>query len=295
VNELHVKKILKTLVPIKIIMIVAVVAYLNHQLYFGEKVVDAVEAAAPPSEDAVKPGPEKLAKGKPANDSPQGEKPVEVKPGGKKVAGSGSTSENPVVKTPISPARKSFLEGVLNLPDITDTASKAEEIGKYLSLAERKKQQVEERLTLLESREGQLKRIEEVIDEKLARLEDERLFFSQTIQKEKLVQADRLETLVSLYAKMEPKKAGPVFESLDRDLVVALFNKMEKKTVTRILEAVTPPRSIDLTEYFGRIRSGKEYDILKEMNVSLRSAFNDCKGMPAEEVSSSNSDPIKAK
>jgi hypothetical protein len=84
---------------------------------------------------------------------------------------------------------------------------------------------------------------------------------------------------------MDPKKAGPVFENLDKDLVVALFNKMEKKTVTRILEVVTPPRSVLLTEYFGRIRSGKEYDLLKEMNMSLRAAFDECKGLPASELS----------
>ena len=52
-----------------------------------------------------------------------------------------------------------------------------------------------------------------------------------------------------------------------------------QETVTRILEVMPADKSRDLTEYFGRIRSGKEYDLLKEMNQSLRTAFDECKGL----------------
>ncbi len=244
-NDLQIKKLLRALIPIKIMAIAAIIAYTNNLFYIGEKSLTAVE-----------------------------------EPTTAKDASAISTSAgDPTTDAAAEPKRKSFLDGLLNLPDISDNDSKKEEIGRYLGLAERKKQQVDDRIGLLDSREQQLKRIEALIDEKLAKLEEERLFFTQTVQKEKIIQEDRLEKLVELYAKMEPKKAGPVFEALDKDLVVALFNKMEKKTVTRILEVVTPPRSVELTEYFGRIRSSKEYDLLKEMNVSLRGAFDECKGM----------------
>ena len=79
---------------------------------------------------------------------------------------------------------------------------------------------------------------------------------------------------------MEPKKAAPVFETMDKDLVVSLFKSMKKKQVTRIMELMDTQKSVEITEYFGRIGSAKEYDLLKEMNQSLRLAFNDCKEPP---------------
>ena len=39
-------------------------------------------------------------------------------------------------------------------------------------------------------------------------------------------------------------------------------------------------KSVSLSEYYGRVRSMREYDVLKEMNQSLRKEFDDCKGMP---------------
>ena len=78
---------------------------------------------------------------------------------------------------------------------------------------------------------------------------------------------------------MEPKKAAPIIENMDRDLVVALFKAIGQKQITYILEAMDPQKSVELTEYFGRIRSGKEYDLLSEMNKSQLEEFQDCKGM----------------
>ena len=60
---------------------------------------------------------------------------------------------------------------------------------------------------------------------------------------------------------MEPKRAAPVFEELDRDLAVALFKNLKKKQVTAILEKMDPDKAVTLTEYYGRVKSGAEYDL----------------------------------
>lgn len=172
---------------------------------------------------------------------------------------------------------KSFLENLLDLPTLDPDKIKKDEIGKYLSLAEKKKAQVDERIVVLEQKEKQLQALEASIDVKLQKIDDERKFIGQTIQQEKDLKGERLTRLIELYDKMEPKKAAPVFEKLDKDLAMALMKGLKQKQVTTILEFVTPEKGVELSEYFGRVKSLREYDTLKELNQSLKSEFQDCK------------------
>jgi|LauGreDrversion4_2_1035121.scaffolds.fasta_scaffold34794_3 flagellar motility protein MotE (MotC chaperone) len=183
------------------------------------------------------------------------------------------------VKSEAKP-RQSFLSNLLDLPELNPESIKKEELGRYLDIAERKKRQIEDRLSNLSRREEQLKGLEHSIDEKLKKLDEERRFFAETIQKEKDLKGERLDKLITLYAKMEPKKAAPVIEKLDKDLVVELFKQLPQKQVTAILEVMPADKSVSLSEYYGRVRSMREYDVLKEMNQSLRKEFDECKGMP---------------
>ncbi|NRA44225.1 MAG: hypothetical protein HRU09_04620 [Oligoflexales bacterium] len=178
---------------------------------------------------------------------------------------------------------KNFLESLLTLPELDVNKSSKDEIGRYLTLIDQAKQQVEQKMGVLEHKLKQLRSLESNLDEKISRLDEERKFFAQTIQQEKKIQKERLDDLVGLYEKMEPKKAAPVFEAMDKDLVVAIFKKMKKKQVTKVLESMQTDKSVMITEYFGRVGSAREYDLLKEMNQSLQMAFNDCKELPDSE------------
>jgi len=176
-------------------------------------------------------------------------------------------------------SRRGFMDDLLNLPRIETSELRREEAARYLDLVERRQQQIEERIVLLERRENTLMELEKSIEQKLVQLEEERRFFGETIQHEKEIKAERLSQLVEFYRGMPPKQAAPVFERLDRDLVVHLFNQLPEKQIMNILGAMNPETSVELTEYFGRLRSGREYDLLKEVNASLIEAFQDCKGM----------------
>lgn len=176
--------------------------------------------------------------------------------------------------------RKGFLDDLLSLPTVNTDGMKKDELGRYLSLMERKQSQIENRLQVLRGREEQLKALEGSVDKKIQKLEEEMNYFQQTIQKEKQLQGDRLDKLVEFYQKMEPKKAAPVFEKLDKDLIVSLFNRIPQKQSTQILALMTPDKSVELSEYYGRIRSAKEYELLKEINTTLKKEFQECKGMP---------------
>jgi flagellar motility protein MotE (MotC chaperone) len=167
------------------------------------------------------------------------------------------------------------------LPKLEPEKLQKEEIDRYLTLIERKTQQVQERINFLKDREEKLQQIEGVIDDKLRKLDEERRFFGDTLQKEKDLSGERMDKLVDYYQKMAPKKAAPVFEKLNKDLVVELFKRLPQKQITSILELMPPEKSVELTEYYGRLRSGREYDMLKELNKSLRDEFAECKADPA--------------
>jgi flagellar motility protein MotE (MotC chaperone) len=208
-------------------------------------------------------------------------------------AESASTSqkvESAKPKTDQAPS-KSIIDRLLNLPDISTVESKKDELGKYLALAERKKQQVEDRLKALEKQSAVLTALEKSIDGKLLQLDEERKFIAQTIQREKDLKGKRLDKLIELYAKMDARKAAPVFEQLDKDLVVELFKNLSQKQVTKILEAMNTAKSVELTEYYGRVRSGREYDMLREMNKSLRKEFDACKGLADKSFDEEDSPP----
>ena len=183
-------------------------------------------------------------------------------------------SEEVVVK------RKSYLDDLLSLPKIDTSNLKKSEISRYLNILDRKNRQIEERVELLSRREKNLVKLEKSIDTKIDKLQEEMDFFNQTIQKEKEINQKRLDSLVEFYQKMTPKKAAPVFEQMDKDLVVSLFNRIPKKQTMNILSLMNPEKSVELTEYFGRIKSGKEYEMLKEINSALKKEFQQCKGMP---------------
>jgi flagellar motility protein MotE (MotC chaperone) len=260
IDHLRTPRVWKALLAVKLTALAVIWLLVNGGLQLGDRDIVAAEE----KKDGDKAKAADVAADAPAAADHAGEaaKPAAPKDEGK------------------SKTRKSFLSNLLELPELNPEGAQKEELGKYLEMAERKKRQIEERLDLLRKREDQLKGLEHTIDDKLKSLDEERHFFGQTVQQEKDLKGERLDKLVAMYAKMEPKKAAPVMEKLDKDLVVALFKAMPQKQVTAMLEAMSPDKATQISEYYGRVRSTREYDVLKEMNQSLRKEFDDCKGLP---------------
>lgn len=261
--------ILGVLILFKILVLIGVWLSLDSGIRLGDAALLAAEKTTV-DDKTVQPGTAKEADGN-KKASKDGEKDTTTS------EGDGKSKET---ETAAGSTRKSFLANLLELPPLDPDSHKKDELGKYLEIAERKKKQIEERLEIMKNRESQLKKLESSIDDKLRLLDEERRYFAQTIQQEKTLKGERTDKLVTLYAKMEPKKAAPVFEKLDKDLVVELFKQLPQKQVTLILETMNPERSVFLSEYYGRVRSAREYDLLKELNQSLRKEFDECKGLP---------------
>ena len=170
---------------------------------------------------------------------------------------------------------KSLLDDLLYLPKPDKERIRREEMGRYFELIERKQGQINNKIKEVKRRQQQLEELEQSINQKLKRLDDEKKFLLTTLQEEKEIQKDRLEKLITLYEKMKPKQAAPVFEQMDRDLVVNLWKSLPQKQITKILEKMAPEKSVELTEYYGRVRSGREYELLREVNKSLQAEFEE--------------------
>jgi flagellar motility protein MotE (MotC chaperone) len=252
---------LRALIVAKLALLAVYFVAMDHGFMIGDKTAAAKDEPVAKGEDKAQSSGKNEAKDE------------------KKTAGASGTLED---EGDTAKPRKSFLSNLFELPKLDTESMRKEELGRYLEIAERKERQLKERLDVLKRREDQLKSLEQSIEDKLRKLDEERKYFAQTIQQEKDMKNERVTQLIGMYAKMEPKKAAPVFEKLDKDLVVELFKKLPQKQVTAILEAMSADKSVQISEYYGRVRSAREYDILKEMNQSLRKEFDDCKGMPAK-------------
>ena len=118
--------------------------------------------------------------------------------------------------------------------------------------------------------------------DKLALIKQERQLLEESVQKEKKVQKERIEQALTFIEKMEARKAAPVLEGMDRDLVLELFKRLKPKTVTKFLEAMKPKKATEYMEYYSRIRSGREYELLRDMKVCSTSDIPETVGRTQE-------------
>lgn len=173
-------------------------------------------------------------------------------------------------------ATKSLIDELLYLPKLDRERLTKGQLARYLDMLDRRKIQVEAKISSLKAEHKRLAGLERDVAEKIDKLQEELKFFQQTVQKEKSFGEERLAKLVAFYQKVPPKKSAPVFESLDKDLVVSLFNGLPQKQVTKILALMNPQKSVEITEYYGRVKSAKEYLLLKEINKELQDSFKKC-------------------
>jgi flagellar motility protein MotE (MotC chaperone) len=105
------------------------------------------------------------------------------------------------------------------------------------------------------------------VEYRLKKIEEERRLLEEVLQKEKKIKEDRVKQAVEFVANMEPKKVAPLMDSMDRDLVIVLLSKLPARQVTKVLENSTPAKATQFLEYYTRIRSGREFEMLKELGL----------------------------
>lgn len=153
------------------------------------------------------------------------------------------------------------------------TKHKKDEMEALLKKLTAMRQHLITEIDVLNTREETLKNLDSSVQKKLEMLEQEKLFIANSLQKEKEIKAERVDTLSKVFEKMEPKKAAPIFAKLDQDLAVQIFLKIPQKMSTKIMESLPPDESVKLSEYLSRISSAREYDILERMNKIYDQTF----------------------
>lgn len=157
--------------------------------------------------------------------------------------------------------------GKTAIPEIPEkglSLSRAAELRNQLLLMRKEIEQKTEKLNV--AKQG-YDRSKSDIENKLRRIEEERKLLEETLQKERKAKEERLSEALEFIAKMEPKKAAPLLEGMDRDLVMQLLRKLPPRQVTKLLEAVNPKKATELLEYYTRIRSGREYELFRELGL----------------------------
>ena len=137
------------------------------------------------------------------------------------------------------------------------------------------KKDVEQKIVRLEEAKIAYDKSRENVDSELKKVEEEKKLLDETLQKEKTVKEERLKETVDFIAKMQPRSVSPILESMDRDLVIALLTKLPPRNVTKILENMSPPKATQFLEYFTHIRSGREFEMLKDLGLCSASKEND--------------------
>jgi len=173
---------------------------------------------------------------------------------------------------------KSLAEHLIKMIDHEDFDEKniKKENNNYFNMINTKTAELNAQIAFTNNQTRSLKSLERQVQEKIERLQEEKNYFIQTIQQEKKIKQERLDELILFYQKMEPKKAAPIFAEIDKDLAVALFKAFPRKQTMQILAMMPSKKSVLLSEYYAKIRSAKEYELLKEINFSLKQAFNFC-------------------
>lgn len=116
-----------------------------------------------------------------------------------------------------------------------------------LSLMERKRQ-LDERETLLNQREEQLRALRDNIQHQIAELRKVQEEIETGMDARKALDANNLNKVVSLYDGMDPKKSADKFQTLDPKVAVQILLAMNQRKAAKLLEELSPEKAKEITE-----------------------------------------------
>lgn len=154
-----------------------------------------------------------------------------------------------------------------NLPTIPRGDLSASESMRIRDELELIRQDVEQKLVRLEEAKKSYDLARLDVEARVKKVEEERRLLDETLQKEKKLKEDRVKEAVEFVSKMEPRKVAPVMDTMDRDLVIVLLSRLPARQVTKVLENSTPAKATQFLEYYTRIRSGREFEMLRELGL----------------------------
>ena len=169
------------------------------------------------------------------------------------------------------------LKSIVNLPKLDSKKLTKQEAEAYFVIIDKKKQELIGLEKNIKERQDILTDMQKNLDEKLKKIENEKNIFIDLVDKQIDLSEERKKELANYYKKMTPKKAAPIFASMDIDYVVSLFHLLPEKQVTSILAEMPIDVSKKISEYYGRVDLLKEYSALNDLKTAISKEFSECK------------------
>ncbi len=122
----------------------------------------------------------------------------------------------------------------------------AAEIGVLQSLAKRR-DELDKREQEMGRREALLKAAGGEVDRKIAELNKIRGELEDLLNKQKVAQDERINSLVKIYENMKPKEAARIFDTLEMDVLLSVVGKMSERKTSPILASMDPEKARQVT------------------------------------------------
>lgn len=115
-----------------------------------------------------------------------------------------------------------------------------EQLAKRREMVEAKEKELEQRMALLEAAEKQL-------DVKITQLKTIKKNIEDMVGKKEKDDAEKLDNLVKIYSTMKPKDAARIFDELEMDILLNIFQNMKEQKSSAILAVMNPTKANALT------------------------------------------------
>ena len=120
------------------------------------------------------------------------------------------------------------------------------ELNTLQSLAKRR-EELESREKVLDTREGMLQAGEKRVDTKVAELKDLQAKIQSLLKTYNDQEAAKMKSLVKIYEDMKPKDAAAIFEQLDMDVLLDIIDRMKEAKVAPVLAQMNPAKAKEVT------------------------------------------------
>ena len=165
----------------------------------------------------------------------------------------------------------SYADNTEELPIIPETGFTVLEASKIRDELLLLRQDVESKIQRLKEQKNISDEAQSKLLKQKKELNEEKRLFNESITKEKNIREERIAQTVKFFDRMDPKKAAAVVSTLDKDLVTKIFLRLKTKRISDILSNMNPKTASDKLEYFTKIRSGREFSILRKMGLCEQS------------------------
>ncbi len=115
-----------------------------------------------------------------------------------------------------------------------------EQLAKRREVVEAKEKELEQRMALIEAAEKQL-------DTKITQLKKIKETIEQMVDRKEKEDAQKLANLVKIYSNMKQKDAARIFDDLDMDILIDIFQSMREQKSSAILAVMNPTKANALT------------------------------------------------